>query len=357
MAIKQIKENKIVHYTFSGLVVASCIILFIFIEDIVKLASQFTFISGFIVTFIAIVIEALPFLLIGCIVSAVLEVFVPEEFLARLIPKNKFLGVLVTSLLGIIFPVCECATVPIVKRLRKKGVPLYIAITFMAAAPIINPTVILSTSYAFWNRPLMIILRVACGFVGAIAIGLIISFLEAKGILKNVMHKEKKKEHPKHSEYGHDHEITQTNAAGKKNIMKQLPNLFRHAGLDLYETGRYFILGAFLASLLHYIIPRELLTSMGQHKFISLLVMGIFAFALSVCSEADAFIARKFINRFSSGSLVVFLILGPMIDIKNTLMLMSAFKTRFIVILGIIIFIVCVLLGGLINFTPIGGMV
>jgi uncharacterized membrane protein YraQ (UPF0718 family) len=85
--------------------------------------------------------------------------------------------------------------------------------------------------------------------------------------------------------------------------------------------------------------------------------MGIFAFLLSVCSEADAFIARKFISQFTSGSLVVFLILGPMIDIKNTLMLMSTFKVRFIIILGIIIFIVCIILGMVINYTPIGGLV
>ncbi|MBN2442487.1 MAG: permease [Spirochaetales bacterium] len=350
--MKKIKERKTVDYIFSALVMVSFFMLFLFIDDILGALTPFTFINAFIVTFVSIILEALPFLLVGCIVSAILEVYISDSAIARFIPQNKFIGVIVTSLLGLLFPVCECATVPIVRRLRKKGVPLYIAITFMVAVPIINPTVILSTSYAFWDRPLIIFLRVACGFIGAITIGLLISFLESKKIVKNVMLHENKKAGLINAQT-HEHE----EGKGKKNILNRLPGLFHHAGLDFYETGRYFILGAFLASLLHYIIPKDILLSLGQNKFISLIIMGIFAFALSVCSEADAFIARKFVSQFTSGSLVVFLILGPMIDIKNTLMLASAFKARFIIILGIIIFIVCVVLGSIINFTPMGDMV
>jgi uncharacterized protein len=373
MNINESKENsksKWSNYILTGLVVVSFVFLFLFIDDILDALSPVAFVNGFIVTFTSILLEALPFLLIGCIVSAVLEVYIPESVIARFIPRNKLLGVLVTSLLGIIFPVCECATVPIVRRLRKKGMPLYIAITFMVAVPIINPTVILSTSYAFWDRPLMIILRVVCGLTGAVAIGLVVSFLESKkvfiGVMKGAKKKKKKKgktdrltvcahEHSpdvhNHGDHNHGHE------PGEKNFIQKIPELFTHAAIDLYDTGRYFILGAFLASLLHYIIPTDILMSMGQNKFLSLVIMGVFAFVLSVCSEADAFIARKFVSQFTSGSLVVFLILGPMIDIKNTLMLLGTFKTKFVIILGIIIFIVCIILGMVVNYTPIGGMV
>lgn len=257
MAIKGINDKKWTHYAFSVLVILSIIILFIFIDDLIRAFSHITFINGFIVAFIALVIEALPFLLIGCIVSAFLEVYVSEKTITRLIPKNKLLGVIITSLLGIIFPVCECATIPIVRRLRKKGVPLYIAITFMAAAPIVNLTVILSTSFAFWDRLVMILLRIVCGFTGAITIGLVLSLLESKNMLKNVMRKEKTIKPPDHLKHDHsaNHSELKDQTGVKKSFLKQLQALFTHAGTDFYDTGRYFILGAFLASLLHYIIP------------------------------------------------------------------------------------------------------
>ena len=116
-------------------------------------------INNFTITFVSIFLEAIPFVMIGVIISSIIQMFVSEELLARIIPKNKLVGILIASLMGIIFPVCECAIIPVARRLIKKGLPLYLGITFMLAVPIVNPVTLLSTYYAFAQKPEFVVLR------------------------------------------------------------------------------------------------------------------------------------------------------------------------------------------------------
>ena len=143
-------------------------------------------ISKFSIIFSSILLEALPFILIGAILSSVMQLFVTEELIKKFIPKNNFLGSLVASILGVFLPVCECVTVPITKSLIQKKVPVNVAITYMLAAPIVSPLVIASTYIAFDGNLKVVVLRVGLGVLIAIIAGLLMIPLTAgDDILKN----------------------------------------------------------------------------------------------------------------------------------------------------------------------------
>ncbi|OOV50636.1 hypothetical protein B1A67_13200, partial [Clostridium botulinum D/C] len=129
------------------------IVLSIIITQTIELISDsnIIFFKNFCTIFTSILLEAIPFILIGSFISSLIQVFVSEEFVTRIIPKNKFLGLLLASLIGIVFPVCECTIVPITKKLIKKGVPLGVAFTFMLSVPIVNPIVLMSTYWSYVN--------------------------------------------------------------------------------------------------------------------------------------------------------------------------------------------------------------
>ncbi|MBE0600677.1 MAG: permease, partial [Firmicutes bacterium] len=129
---------------------------------------------GFTLILWSILLEAFPFVLLGIVVSSVIQVFVTEDMILKIMPRNRFLRLLFASLVGLIFPVCECAIIPITSGLIKKGMPVGPAITFMLATPIINPIVLLSTYNAFPAMPQMMLLRAACGLIGAVAIGALV---------------------------------------------------------------------------------------------------------------------------------------------------------------------------------------
>jgi uncharacterized protein len=300
--------------------------------------------QNFSVIFISIILEALPFVMIGVLISALIQVLVSENTIARLMPKNKFLGILIASLSGFIFPICECAVIPIGRRLIKKGVPVNMAVAFMLSVPIVNPIVLLSTYYAFHGRPYVVLIRGIGGFIIALTVGSIMGALEMnKSCLK-----------PSYIEYenicscGYNHSY-------KKQDSRFMEILY-HTNTELYDIGKFLIFGAFISAAFQALIPREQILHLGQNSAISIIVMLLFAFLISLCSEADAFIASTFIGQFSMGSILAFLLLGPMIDIKNTLMLSYSFKKGFIAKLLILIFIFCFAAGYIINaIIKVGG--
>ena len=301
--------------------------------------------QNFSTIFLSIILEALPFIMLGAIISSLIQVFISEQTIAKIIPKNKLLGLFIASIMGMIFPVCECAIIPIVRRLIKKGVPLNIAITFMLAVPIVNPIVLASTYYAFNSMPMMVILRGVLGLVGALIIGYLIGWLEEG---RNPMKKDTVGVNLNtgcscgHDHSGHHHHH---NHAHKSKVRE----IIGHTSSELYDIGKFLILGAFISSLFQVFVSRSYILSIGENRIYSVLAMMIFAYVISLCSEADAFIARTFLNQFTTGSITAFLILGPMIDIKNTLMLAAGFKKRFILQLTLLIFAVCFLLGEFVN--------
>ncbi|MCY7886751.1 permease [Bacillus spizizenii] len=275
--------------------------------------------------FISILIEAIPFILIGVILSGIIQMFVSEEMIARIMPKNRFLAVLFGALAGVLFPACECGIIPITRRLLLKGVPLHAGVAFMLTAPIINPIVLFSTFIAFGNRWSVVFYRGGLALAVSVIIGIILSYqFKDNQLLKP-------------DEPGHHHHHHHT-------LLQKLGGTLRHAIDEFFSVGRYLIIGAFIAAAMQTYVKTSTLLAIGQNDVSSSLVMMGLAFVLSLCSEVDAFIASSFSSTFSLGSLIAFLVFGAMVDIKNLLMMLAAFKKRFVFLL--ITYIVVIVLAG-----------
>jgi uncharacterized membrane protein YraQ (UPF0718 family) len=299
-------------------------------------------IVNFKIILLSIVIEALPFVLFSVLVSAILNNFVSEDTIRKIIPRSKFLSILPASLLGVLFPVCDCGMVPIVRRLVMKGVPLPAAVAFMLAAPIINPVVTAATSFAFKANGNMVFFRLGTAFLIACLAGWLTSILFKDNELKATAASQSAACNCcSHHAADHKH-ITQTFA-------EKLTRTIYDASGEFFEMGKYLIIGAMIGALSQVLLTRTALLAVGQDPFLSIGVMMLFAFGISVCSAADAFIAASFANSFSPGSLVAFMVFGPMIDLKNILMLLHAFRARFVLCLSFIVAIVCAAAAYLIN--------
>ncbi len=323
---------------------------------------------GFALILWSILLEALPFVLLGTIISSLIQVFVSEDMVLRILPKNNLLRLAAAALFGLVFPVCECAIIPITRGLIKKGLPAGPAISFMIATPIINPIVLLSTYNAFPTMPQMMIWRAACGFVGAVLIGLLVSRADDKSVLKDGKVLSCGCGHDHAHAHGeetacephHDHSAACSCGAdahvhiktGKTSVIKAV---LSHTGAELQSVGMYLIFGAIIAASMQMFVPTEVLTHIGGGRIASIVVMMLLAFVLSLCSEADAFVANTFLLQFSGASVLAFLITGPMIDIKNTLMMLGSFKKGFVVRLILTILLVCFLLALAASFVMDGG--
>ncbi|WP_025726736.1 permease [Heyndrickxia ginsengihumi] len=258
--------------------------------------------------FLGIIIEAIPFILLGVIASSIIQIFVSEKVIQKVMPKHALLAMIPATLLGIIFPICECAIIPVVRRLIKKGLPQHISIVFMLSVPALNPVVYLSTYYAFQNNHIFLFGRMILSFLAAITIGMITYVLfRDKTILKHSTLDER------HMNHG-----------------KSWTAFFKHVSDEFFDTGKYLVFGALLASLFHTFLNRNVLDSIRSHQLIAPAVMMGFSYVLSVCSEADAFVASSFIHSFNTESILAFLVIGPMLDLKNTIMLFAYFRFKFV---------------------------
>lgn len=337
-----------------------CIIMFILIfrqkqpPDLSWIGSEE--LQNFKTLFISIVLEALPFVLLGVLVSALLQMFVSEQTIRKWVPKNPVLGVLFACALGIVFPLCECGMIPVIRRLILKGMPVYTAVVFILAGPIINPVVYASTFMAFRTRPEIAYSRMALAFLVAATIGLLVYRFVRTNPLRaglkygaapvhthNHAHEhghehghEYGHTHHHHTAHGHDHGHTHdhshTHAHGP-GWRGRLSGVLGHASDEFFDMGKYLIFGAMLTALIQTFMSRESLVSIGEGTVSSHLFMMGFAYVLSLCSTSDAFVASSFATTFSAGSLLTFLVFGPMLDMKSTLMLLSAFRAKFVLLL------------------------
>ena len=293
------------------------------------------------IIFMSIFLESLPFLLLGSLISSIIETFVSDETMARIIPRNKVLGTIVGIFMGLFIPACDCAVIPVSKRLIKKKVPLNVAVSFMLASPIINPVVLLSTYKAFYaTNPKIFWFRLILGIVIAFIIGLIIGFLFKDVKVVNNLNDDKDDCHCHNDkcEHKHHHE-------GK------ILSIIHHTEIDLFEVVKYLMFGALLASLFQVIIPRNILATFGNSNLLSTIVLMVFAYLVSLCSTSDSFVGKSLMNIFPSGAVLAYLLLGPMIDIKNTIVLLGNYNKTFTYVLITLIFVfvlfLSLLVGGL----------
>lgn len=272
--------------------------------------------------FLSILIEAIPFVLIGVLIAGCIQIFVTEDHIRRWIPQNKFLAITMSCVVGAAFPACECGIVPIVRRLVSKGVPIYAGIGFLLTGPLINPIVILSTYMAFGNDSLMAGLRMGVGFIAALLISLSISYLFKSNQLK-------------HSISGFTPHADTT--MKDNSFIQKIEGMCKHSIDEFFDMGKYLVIGAFFAAFVQTYISAKSLFIFGDGLVGSTIVMMGLAYFLSLCSEADAFIGASFRNIVPSTSILAFLVYGPMIDLKNTIMLLSVFKSKFVFTLLILI--------------------
>lgn len=278
------------------------------------------------VIFISIFFESLPFLILGSLISAVIETFVSNETLAKLIPKNKVLGSFVGVFLGFFLPACDCAVIPVSKRLLKKKVPINVAVSFMLASPIINPVVLLSTYYAFYRtNPSIFWYRLLFGIVIALVIGIIMGIIFGnKEVITNNNDEE-------------CHDDCECHCHHKEK--NKFASIFKHTALDLFEVVKYLMFGALIASLVQVLLPRDILTMFNNNNILSIIVLCLFAYLISLCSTSDSFVGKSLLSSFSKSSILAYLLIGPMIDIKNTIVLLGNYKKSFVLTLISLIFI------------------
>lgn len=286
--------------------------------------------------FLSIVIEALPFVLLGCLISGALQVFLTPERVKRWLPDNRFLSILTGSVLGFFFPSCECGIVPIVHQFVKKGVPVHTAFAFMLTAPIINPIVIFSTIIAFGNSWEMAGWRMVGSFVVALIIGIWLAYFQKESVLKTKI--QQTIDHNHHHNHHHDH----THGTNKheevkigriKQLSQQTGHVLTHSIDEFFDTGRYLIVGGLIAASMQTYLPTRVMLTLGSTKLLAIIIMLLLAFTMSLCSEADAFIGSSLLSLFGTAPVVAFLVFGPMVDIKNLLMMKRYFNGRFILML------------------------
>jgi len=261
---------------------------------------------------LGVIMEALPFVLVGVIAASVIEVFVSESTLQRLVPKNRIAAILFACSIGIVFPVCECGIIPVIRKLIKKGIPPYVGLTMVLAVPIINPVGALSTFFAFFGMPGFVSFRLLFGFVIAFSLGIVLSFMKQPAIK------------------GSKIQACYQNSGQGSGKVELFNSVLYHSIYELFEIGKFLIIGASLTALMHVLIPKSTLAALGFNPVAGIVVMMALAFSLSLCSQADAFVAKTFLSTFSPHSIMAFLIFGPIIDLKNTLMLTGVFKARFV---------------------------
>ncbi len=297
--------------------------------------------------FTSIVYEALPFILLGALVAGLLEELLPPRLLLRVLPKSRFVGILVGALLGLIFPMCECGIVPVMRRLLRKGLPLSTSTAYLLAGPVINPVVLMSTYVAFsgmeetldsggklayqMGGPTMMVFRAVLAYGVAVGASLVVDFLWRR--------------------YGSEKLLT-ASAMPDRNLEKTLQgrDLSFKARLDritatvlhdFVDITTFLVLGSGLAATVRFFLTHETIASWtDSHIVLAISLMMGLAILLCLCSEADAFVAASFVKMAPTAKLA-FLVLGPMCDFKLMALYTRVFKPKLIVcIFGTVILLV-----------------
>lgn len=269
---------------------------------------------------ISVVIESLPFVFLGIVVSVLVQVWLPPDVLYRRLPANPAPRRLVLSFLGMLMPVCECGNVPMARGLMLKGLSVGESMTFLFAAPILNPVTIITTQQAFgWDNGILAG-RIAGGFLIANLIGWLYSRREAAGVLKPEFEDACAAE-------GHG------NQPGNK-LQRSLQLFTRESNAMMPAL----FAGSALAGLIQVAVPRDVLVRLGSDPLWSVLALMALAFIVSICSTVDAFFILSFGSTFLPGSIAAFLVLGPMLDVKMLALLRTTFTgealLRLVLVIG-----------------------
>ncbi len=279
------------------------IVLVVFRGPIAAKIVEFPLLQTWTTVFVSVMVQAMPFLVFGVALSAVIAVYVPRSFWAKALPKHPALAVPVASCAGVILPGCECGSVPIAGSLIRRGVTPAAALAFLLAAPAINPIVLTATAVAFPKNPEMVVGRGVASLIVAMIMGWLWLRLGKAEWIK----------------LPHRPELEGMSKS------RAFFGALRH---DVVHAGGFLVLGAMAAATINVIVPARWLQTLADNPWLSVIALAILAVLLSICSEADAFVAAS-LSQFSLTSRLAFLVVGPMVDLKLISMQAGVFGRRF----------------------------
>ena len=286
--------------------------------------------QDFLTFLISIVVEALPFVVLGIIISVAVQVWLPEGWLLRRLPKCRWVRQVTISLLGVFVPVCECGNVPLARGLLAQGLSASESLVFLLAAPVLNPVTIITTQQAFANDPVVLAWRMAGGFVIANVVGWVFMRRRRDELLQPDFIKTCQISR-------HIHE---------RRWVRSL-ELFRHEASHMLPA---LLFGAAAAALVQVAVPREILLTLGSNPAWSIAAMLVLAFVISICSNVDAFFALAFKDTFTAGSLVSFLTFGPMIDIKLLSLMRTTYQPKVLMQVSLLVLLMSAAIGLGVNY-------
>ncbi|APB33427.1 permease [Gloeomargarita lithophora Alchichica-D10] len=309
--------------------------------------------------FFSLLVEAIPFLLLGVLFSSILLLWVEPEQLLKLLPRHPLGGAIAGAVLGCLLPVCECGNVPVARRLLTQGMPSAVAVGFLLGAPTINPIVIWSTWVAFRDQPVMVWGRVVLTLFVAVVVGWVFSVQQdLRPFLQPAVAQALPVGQPLREPVlaavptGNFFalaggktlplETTGWNASRLLSRRGRWQMVWVNALTELRELGGVLILGTAVAAAIQVLTPREVILGLGQGPVTSVVAMLVLGTVVSICSTVDAFFALSFAGSFTAGALLAFLVFGPMVDLKGVSLLLTVFRPRAVLYLF--------LLAGLLTF-------
>lgn len=284
-------------------VLAAVLILLVLFREPIGAALDAPRMRTWTTVFVSVLVQATPFLVFGVLLSAVIAVCVPRSFWARALPRHPALAVPVASAAGVVLPGCECGSVPIAGSLIRRGVTPAVALAFLLAAPAVNPIVLTATAVAFPNNPEMVVGRGLASLLVAMVMGWLWLRL-GRGEWIRLPHRPELDGLPRGPAFW---------------------SAVRH---DLVHAGGFLVIGAMAAASINVLVPQRWLRALADDPVLAVLTLAVLAVLLSICSEADAFVAAS-LTQFSLTSRLVFLVVGPMVDLKLVSMQVGAFGRRF----------------------------
>lgn len=279
---------------------------------------------------LSVLIEALPFVVLGVTLSIVVQVWVPPGAIERWMPRRAWARRAVLSLLGMVVPVCECGNVPFARGLLMRGFSVPETLTFLIAAPIVNPIVIITTHQAFGFDDGILIARLLGGYAVANLIGWLYSrHPDPDGLITDRFA----------AVCAHAHD--EVGGRGRRSLAQFV--------VELRAVMPALVIGSALAGAVQVLVPRDALLAIGSNPALSIVAMILLAIVVAICSNVDAFFALSFASTFTPGSLVAFLLVGPVVDLKMLALLRTTFRTRALVGIVVVVVLFAIAVGGAVN--------
>ena len=331
--------------------------------------------SSFAFSFLSVLFESVPFLLLGALLSGLIEVFVPARWMTGLLPKRPLLAIVISGLLGFVFPMCECGVVPVIRRLMKKGLPVSCAVAYLLASPVVNPIVAVSTYAAFRGQQagLTTGFRLVLSYCVAVLVGLVVNRLRVEQFLNPRVLETLPGSRSRRTagfrvgslagagslagmavspftqegtEAGSDALETLDALANemRPSFGRRILAALQRGSNDFLDVAVFVVIGAALASLFNTAVDQQrIILPLATNPWAAVPALMVLAFVVAVCSTSDAFIAATF-TAFPFAARLAFLVFGPVFDLKLVFLYSLVFRRRFVLALGIGLFVLIALI-------------